>query len=136
MANEKHARSSLQASVEVGAAFLTAGTQEIVRLTAERDEAIAAMKQNIFDLNRGARLVNERADRAEAERDAARREVERLRADEFTENELRILLRLTDRYTEAAYRDLPADDPSHRVRVSLRDKLGRHLIARQEGCPT
>lgn len=32
MANEKHARSSLQASIEVGAAFLAGGTQEIARL--------------------------------------------------------------------------------------------------------
>lgn len=38
MANEQHARSSLQASIEVGAAFLAGGTKEIARLDAENEQ--------------------------------------------------------------------------------------------------
>lgn len=61
-----------------------------------------------------------------AERDA---EVARLVGDAFTANELAIMYRLIDRYTEDAYSELPKDHPSHVVRETLRDRVTRHLIA-------
>jgi hypothetical protein len=55
-------------------------------------------------------------------------------ADAFTANDLSILYRLIDRYTEAAYKDptVPRDHESHVVREALRDRVTRHLIAAQE----
>lgn len=50
----------------------------------------------------------------------------------FTENDLAILYRLIDQYTEAAYADLPRDDASHATREALREKVTRHLIAARE----
>lgn len=43
MPNEKHARESLQAANEVGAAFLVAGTAEIERLKAENERLRKAL---------------------------------------------------------------------------------------------
>jgi hypothetical protein len=47
MANEQHARSSLQASVEVGAAFLVAGTNEIARLQSDLDTLTEAVQAHL-----------------------------------------------------------------------------------------
>jgi hypothetical protein len=54
----------------------------------------------------------------------------------FTENDLAILYRLIDQYTEAAYADLPRDHESHAVREALREKVTRHLIAAREALAT
>ena len=56
MANEKHARSSLQASIEVGAAFLVAGTQESVRLQGRYDRLRDAVQAHL-DILSGAITV-------------------------------------------------------------------------------
>lgn len=47
MANEKHARASLEAATKVGAAFLVGGTQEIARLQEKHDRLKEAVQAHL-----------------------------------------------------------------------------------------
>lgn len=75
----------------------------------------------------------ERAMRAEAQvSDLTARLAASEARETLSANDWAILYRLIDQYTEAAYRDLPADDPSHRTRERLRDRVVQHLVAARE----
>ena len=76
----------------------------------------------ILEAERPARLIDAAQDRPAA-----------APAPQLTVNDWAVLYRLIDRYTEAAYQDVPDEgDPSHATRQAVRERVSRNLIAARE----